>query len=93
MQITAHADARMNQRGINKKHLGLVLEHGEYDGDKMVLSAKAARKRMATLKQEMKTLESVANKGGITVVINNNCLITTYRANSFSASDAKKVRG
>lgn len=93
MQITAHADARMNQRGINKKHLGLVMEHGEHDGDKMVLTAKAARERMLALKQEMKSLESVAKKGGITIVIDDNCLLTTYRANSFRVGATKKVRG
>lgn len=93
MQITAHADARMNQRGINKKHLGLVMEHGEPEGDKMVLTAKAARERMLALRQEMKSLESVAKKGGITIVIDNNCLLTTYRANSFRVGAAKKVRG
>lgn len=93
MQITAHADARMNQRGINKKHLGLVLEHGEPDGDKVVLSAKAARQRAEVLRQELKALEAVAKKGGVTVVIDGDHLITTYRTNSFSVPIAKKIKG
>ncbi|MBB3995742.1 hypothetical protein GGR95_003406 [Sulfitobacter undariae] len=93
MRITAHADARMNQRGINKKHLGLVMDHGEHTGDKMVLSAKAARQRMVALKQEIKSLEEVAKKGGIAFVLDGVHVITAYRANSFSAAAAKKVRG
>lgn len=93
MQITAHADARMNQRGINKRHLGIVLEHGEPDGDKLTLSAKAARHRAEALRQELKALEAVAKKGGVTIVVADDRLITTYRVNSFSLSVAKKVRG
>lgn len=93
MQITAHADARMNQRGINKRHLGLVLEHGEPDGDKLILSAKAARHRAEALRQELKNLEAVAKKGGVTIVVADDRLITTYRTNSFSLAAAKKVRG
>jgi hypothetical protein len=93
MQITAHADARMNQRGIKKEHLSLVMEHGEHDGDKLVLSAKAARERLCLLRQEVKSLEDVAKKGGIAIVVDGNHIITTYRANSFSTAAAKKVKG
>ena len=93
MQITTHADVRMNQRGITRNQLDLVLEHGEPEGDKLVLSAKSARERMAALKQEMKRLEAVANKGGISVVMDGEAVITTYRTGSFVASTRKKVRG
>ena len=93
MQITTHADARMNQRGISKKHLGLALEHGECHGDKVILSAKTARERLCEMRYEIKELEAIAKKGGVTIVIGSGHVITTYRANSFSATAAKKVRG
>lgn len=93
MQITAHADVRMNQRGITKNQLNLVLEHGEPKGDKIVLTAKSAREHIGVLTREMKRLEVVANKGGISVVMSGETVITTYRTESFSVPDRTKVRG
>ena len=93
MQITAHADVRMNQRGITKNQLDLVLEHGEPDGDKIVLTAKGARELIGVLRREMKRLEAVANKGGISVVIDGETVITTYRTASFVVPSRSKVRG
>ena len=92
MQITTHADARMNQRGIKKAHIALALEHGEADGDKIVLTAQSARQRADELRQELRHLDAIANKGGVTAVICENQIVTTYRTASFSAFKSKKVR-
>ena len=93
MQITAHADVRMNQRGITRNQFDLILEHGEPEGDKLVLTAKNARERIGALRREMKRLEAVANKGGISVVMDGEMVITTYRTASSVAPIRKKVRG
>ena len=41
MQMTTHIDARMNQRGIRKALVELVLDLGEIEGDRYVLTEKA----------------------------------------------------
>lgn len=92
MQKTAHSDVRMNQRGITRDMIELVLEFGELEGDKTVLTEKACRLSIETLKKLQKKLEHASKKGGLTVVSQGDALITTYRANSFSMSAAKKVR-
>ncbi len=93
MQRTAHIDARMNQRGITGDMIDLVMTFGEPEGEKTVLTEKACRLTIDTLKKLQKKLEHASKKGGLTVVSSGDTLITTYRANSFSASTAKKIRG
>ncbi|UWQ20119.1 hypothetical protein [Jannaschia sp. W003] len=92
MEITTHADTRLNQRGIKKAYLNLALEHGAPEGDKIILSAKDACSRANELRSEAKELDAVATKGGITAVMCNGTLVTAYRTDSFSVSAAKKVR-
>lgn len=92
MRITAHADVRMNQRGIKKSYVALAIEHGEPEGDKIVLTEKNARQRAHELRQELKCLDAIAAKGGITAVMAGENVVTTYRTSSFSLSSSKKVR-
>ena len=93
MQRTAHIDARMNQRGITGDMIDLVMTYGEPDGEKTVLTEKACRLTIDALKQLQKKLEHASKKGGLTVVSSGDTLITTYRANSFSASAVNRSRG
>lgn len=93
MQRTAHSDIRMNQRGITGDMIELVMEYGESDGDKTVLTAKDCRLTIAALKQLQKKLEHASKKGGLTVVSCGDTVITTYRADSFSSTAARKSRG
>lgn len=93
MQRTTHIDARMNQRGITGDMIDLVMHFGESDGEKTVLTEKACRLTIDTLKKLQKKLEHASKKGGLTVVSSGDTLITAYRANSFSMSAAKKSRG
>lgn len=93
MQRTAHCDIRMNQRGITGEMIGLVMDYGEPDGDKTVLNAKTCRQAINALKRLQKKLEHASKKGGLTVECSGDTLITTYRADSFSATAAKKSRG
>lgn len=90
MQTTAHMDARMNQRGINKELINLALEYGEPKGDKTVLGRKECYEAMQQLRREMKALERALSKGGITLVSDGEALITTYRTGSFSSAAVRK---
>jgi hypothetical protein len=82
----------MNHRAITQNMVDLAMEYGEIDGDKIVLNSKACRQAIAGLKAAQKKLEHADKKGGITLVCDEGFLITTYRANSFSATCGKKVR-
>jgi len=93
MQKTAHSVIRMNQRGITAAMIDLVMNYGEPEGDKPILSAKTCRQMIEDLKQTQKKLEHAIKKGGLTVVSCDDTVITAYRANGFSASAAKKSRG
>ena len=93
MQKTAHSDARMNQRGITGDLIELVMSFGEPDGDKTILNARNCNQAIEALKQFQKKLEHASKKGGLTVVSSGDTVITTYRADSFSAIAAKKSRG
>ncbi len=79
MHITKHFDARMNQRGIPQDLIAMVLEEGQDCGDRIVLGRKDCLRLIEGLKQQQKTLERIARKGGMTVVAEGEALITTYR--------------
>lgn len=78
MHITRHFDARMNQRGIPQNLITMVLQEGQDCGDRVVLRKKDCLRMIEDLKQQQKTLEHIAKKGGLTVVANGETLITTY---------------
>jgi len=85
MQMTAHIDARMNQRGIRKGLVELALDLGEIDGDRYVLTSKMIDAELEGVRRRMKVLTEARKKGGVVVVAEGEALITTYRANSFNA--------
>ena len=92
MQITSHADARMNQRAIKKEHVALAIAYGEPDGDKVILTARSARALADELRREVRALDAITSKGGVTAVVCEDHLVTTYRTASFRATSVKKVR-
>lgn len=92
MHKTQHFDARMNQRGITKEMVDLALAWGEVDGERITLDQKSCREIGNALKMMAKKIDLLGQKGGVVLVQENDALITTYRANSFCASKAKKVR-
>ncbi|MBQ0772864.1 DUF4258 domain-containing protein [Sulfitobacter sp. M22] len=90
MKKTKHMDARMNQRGITQELVDLALEYGEPVGDKTILGRKQCHEILTNLQREMKVLQKVMSKGGITVVSAGEELITTYRTDSYSSVAARK---
>ena len=78
MITTKHCQARMSQRGLPKRLLDLVLEFGKNKGDKLILNKKATQKVIDEIDSIRKELLRVMDKGGVTVVLDNDTLITTY---------------
>jgi len=82
MVTTKHCQARMSQRGLPKKLLDLVLEFGKDKGDKLILNKKATQKVINEIDTIRKELLRIMDKGGVTVVLDNESLITAYNTNS-----------
>ena len=83
MVTTKHCQARMSQRGLPKKLLDLVLEFGKDKGDKLILNKKSTQKVIDEIDTIRKELLRIMDKGGVTVVLDNESLITAYNTNSY----------
>lgn len=81
MVTTIHCQARMSQRGLPKMLLDLVLEYGRDNGDKLVLNRKTTQAIIDELDAKKKQLMKVMDKGGVTVVVQDDKYITTYNTN------------
>jgi hypothetical protein len=90
MHMTAHIDARMNQRGIKRDLIELAMNLGHIEGDRYVLTANAIHEEIRGLRRQIKTLDEALKKGGVTVVAEGAALITAYRTNSYNAKLARK---
>jgi hypothetical protein len=73
----------MSQRGLPKRLIDLVCEFGEKQGDKFILNKKSTQKMINELDSIRKGLLKIMDKGGITVVVNDDALITVYNTNSY----------
>lgn len=89
MQMTAHIDARMNQRGIRKDLVELALNLGEIEGDRYILTEKIIDAELQEIRRRTKALTEARKKGGVVVVADGEALLTTYRANSFNVKLSK----
>lgn len=83
MVTTKHCQSRMAQRGLPKRLLELVLEFGKENGDKLILNKKTTQKVIEELDSIRKELLRVMDKGGVTVVVENDMLITAYNTESY----------
>jgi len=83
MVTTAHCQARMSQRGLPKRLLDVVLEFGKDSGDRLILNKKATQKVLDEIDAIRKELLKVMDKGGVTLVLDNDALITAYNTNSY----------
>lgn len=78
LRVTHHMDARMNQRGIPGALVDLVLQHGEWQGDACRLGRKDLRNLANDVEKLRATVRKALDKGGLTVVEEQGCLITAY---------------
>jgi len=78
MIATSHIETLMNQRGIKRSLVELVLTYGRCEQDKYVLDRREADRRLAELEREKSLLLKARDKGGVVVVAERNTLITAY---------------
>ena len=83
MITTNHILARMSQRGISKKLIDLVYEYGKGKGDQLILNKKTTQKVIQEIDSLRKELLRIMDKGGVTVVLDNDALITAYNTDSY----------
>ncbi len=74
MHKTKHFQQRMGQRGISQAMIDLILGYGDNEGSKVVLS----RKKSEQLREALRTLMKIVDKGGLVVVAEGDAQITTY---------------
>lgn len=89
MFSTKHFQSRMSQRGLPKKIIDLVLEFGKDNGDKLILNRKETQKLIDEVDDFKKNLLKVMDKGGVTVVLDNEFLVTTYNLDRNKQNDYK----
>lgn len=81
MRTTVHIQQRMAQRGITGRMIDLVLEHGNFERDKVVLGRKDAQRLLDEMRAKEAVLKKIIDKGGLVVVSDSDALITTYNYN------------
>jgi Skp family chaperone for outer membrane proteins len=83
MKTTKHSLARISQRGLPKKLIDLAFEFGKEQGDKLILNRKTTQKLINEIDRMRQELLKVMDKGGVTVVVDSDTLITAYNTNSY----------
>ena len=77
---TAHLQDRMRQRGISEAMIGAIFALGDWNarGDRLVLPERAITPLLQQKREELKMLERLARRGGASLVIDGETLITVY---------------
>jgi len=83
VKTTKHSLARMSQRGLPKKLVDLAFEFGKEQGDRLILNRKATQKLINEIDRMRQELLKIMDKGGVTVVVDSDTLITAYNTNSY----------
>lgn len=83
MHTTQHSLVRMSQRGLTKQLIDLVFRFGTDQNDKLILNKKLAQEAVKELDKMRKGLLKVIDKGGVTIVMSDDVLITAYNTNSY----------
>jgi len=83
MVTTKNSLARISQRGLSKSLIDLVFTYGKEQGDKLILNKKTTQKMIKEIDNMRKQLLRIMDKGGVTVVVENDILITAYNTNSY----------
>lgn len=81
MQVSRHADQRMNQRGISRRLMDFTLRHGRIEGDKRVVDREESRRIIEQLSEELRVAKQIFDKGGVTVVESGDTIVTAYNTN------------
>jgi hypothetical protein len=73
----------MSQRGVTGDMVDFVLNYGFVEQDKYVLGKRQALELLNDLKKQERLVKKILDKGGVTVVAQDDVLITTYNCNSY----------
>lgn len=84
MKMTIHCQRRSSQRGIKHRSIELAMKYGRIFNDKVILDKKECERQIVLFKNVLRDLIQLREKGGITVILDNDNLITTYRCDSYS---------
>jgi hypothetical protein len=76
----------MSQRGVTGDMVAFVLNNGFLEQDKYVLGKRQALKLLNDLKRQERVIKKILDKGGVTVVAQDDRLITTYNRNTYKPS-------
>ena len=86
LSYTRHARTRMQQRGIRKADIPIILEYGtQIDDETYFMCNRDAAREIETRKREIQTLSRLVNRK---VVIRDGRVITAYPSNP---SDQKRT--
>lgn len=90
LALTFHAHQRMNARGISKSMIELVMQYGQIKGEKYFLNRKHIQCLLEEIDSQQRSLQrlrakmiKLIDKGGVTVVIDNEKILTLYDFDSF----------
>ena len=83
MKTTKHLLARMSQRGLPKHLIDLVFQYGKEQGDRLILNRKDTQALLSSIDRMKQDLLKIMDKGGVTLVVDNDTLITAYNTNSY----------
>ena len=84
MAKTRHMQQRMSQRSIQQSWLELVKVFGIDDGDKIRLNRDGIDRVLKEMKDISANLQKMRSRGGIVLVENEGCEITTYAMDSYN---------
>ena len=79
MHIIKHEEKRMNHRGISKDLLNIILNFGEYEGDRIIVKNKKLNGLITEIENIKHKLLKARDHGELVLVIVNNKNITTYK--------------
>jgi hypothetical protein len=74
----------MSQRGISGDMVDFVLNYGALEQDTYVLGKRQALELLNELKKQERVIKKILDKGGVTVVSQDDAIITTYNRNSYN---------
>lgn len=78
MQISHHAEQRVNQRGISRRLMDFTLRHGRVEGAKRVLDRQESKRIIQSLMEELRLARQILDKGGVTIVESGDTIVTAY---------------
>lgn len=92
LNISNHAEMRMNQRGLRQSYVDFILTFGEQiSPDAIMMTKRAANKLISDFKSKIRAIQRLTNKK---LVIEGETIVTAYHASkSQQRKDLRKTRG